>query len=532
MRCAWQNPSQPEPCCGVAMSDMTAWLVVWPVAVPLIGAALTVALWGRERAQTNIGFLAIALQLVAGLVLLQHVWENGPVAMAMGGWSAPFGIALAADVFGAGLTVVASLVAFLILIYSLTDTDADQRRAGFMPLILALMTGVAGAFLTADIFNLYVWFEVTLISSFGLMVIGGRREQLDGAVKYAFLNLLATTFLLIAIALLYGMTGTLSMADLSGKVAALSADSPIETVALLFLMSLGMKAALFPLHFWLPAAYHTPLPAVSAIFAALLTKVGVYSLIRVFMLVFPDGAEIAREVMIWVAVATMIIGALGALAESDIRRVVSFTVVSGVGVMIGGLAIGTQAALLGTTFYIIHSIIISAALFMAAGMIARAGGGSRIADLAGLYKGSPFLAVAFLLCGLSLAGVPPFAGFWPKVYLVQAGLEAGAFGIVAGILISGFLTLVLIGRSFALIFWRAAPQGAPIVASDGGALMKGALGALTVLTFVLGIYSAPVANMAGRAASELLAPQAYIGVVLGRSGQADAGDPSDTEARP
>ena len=169
---------------------------------------------------------------------------------------------------------------------------------------------------------------------------------------------------------------------------------------------------------------------------------------------------------------------------------------------------------------------------MAAGMIVRAGGGTRIADLAGLYKGSPFLAVAFLLCGLSLAGVPPFAGFWPKVYLVQAGLEAGAYGIVAGVLISGFLTLMLVGRIFALVFWRAAPDGSPAVASDGGLLMKGALGALTVLTFVLGVYSAPVTSMSGRAAADLLAPQAYIGVVLGRSGQTDAGDPSDTEARP
>lgn len=502
------------------MSDPMAWLVVWPVAVPLIGAALAVALWGRTQAQTVIGFLAIGLQLVAGIVLLQHVWANGPLAMAMGGWSAPFGIVLAADVFGAGLTVVASLVTLLILVYGLADTKTDHRRAGFMPLILSLMTGVAGAFLTADIFNLYVWFEVTLISSFGLMVLGGSREQLDGAVKYAFLNLLATTFLLIAIALLYGMTGTLSMADLAGKVAALPDDAPIETIALLFLLSLGMKAAMFPLHFWLPAAYHTPIPAVSAIFAALLTKVGVYSLIRVFMLVLPESVEIARDVMVWVAVSTMIIGALGALAETDIRRVISFTVVSGVGVMIGGLAIGSEAALLGSTFYIIHSIIVSAALFMAAGMIARAGSGTRIADLAGLYKGSPFLAVTFLLCGFSMAGVPPLAGFWPKVYLVQAGLEVGAFGVVAGILVSGFLTLMLIGRVFALVFWRSAPEGSPAAASDGGAMMKGALGALTVLTFVVGAYAAPVSNLSGRAAAELLAPGPYIAVVLGRFEQA------------
>ncbi|MBO6782460.1 MAG: Na+/H+ antiporter subunit D [Alphaproteobacteria bacterium] len=514
------------------MSDTTAWLVVWPVAVPLIGAALAIALWTRPQAQSAIGMIAIALQFVSGLALLAHVWANGPVAMAMGGWPAPFGIAFAADTLGAGLTVVASAVAMGILVYGLGDTDVEHRRAGVIPLLLALMMGVAGAFLTADVFNLYVWFEVTLISSFGLMVLGGRREQLDGAVKYAFLNLLATTLLLIAIALLYGMTGTLSMADLSGKVAALPADAPIETVALLFLVALGMKAALFPLHFWLPAAYHTPLPTVSAIFAALLTKIGVYSLMRVFMIVFPDTADIAREAMIWTAVATMIVGALGALAETDIRRVISFTVVSGVGVMIGGLAIGTELALLGTTFYVIHSIVVSAALFMAAGMVARAGGGTRIADLAGLYKGAPFLAVAFLISGLSLAGVPPLAGFWPKVYLVQAGLAAGEYAIVAGVLVSGFLTLMLMGRVFAIVFWRAAPEDAPQTGSDGGMVLKGALGAMAALTFLIGIYSAPVAELSGRAAAELLAPDAYIEAVLAGPPQTAATTPGTPEVQP
>lgn len=509
------------------MSELTAWLVIWPVVVPLTGAAIAVALWGRAASQTMIAFVTIGLQLVASLALFQHVWMNGPLAMSMGGWPAPFGIAFVADTLGAGLAVVSSLVALAILVFGLADTNADHRRAGFVPLFLALMTGVAGAFLTADIFNLYVWFEVTLISSFGLMVLGGRREQLDGAVKYAFLNLLATTFLLISIALLYGLTGTLNMADLSGKVAALPANATIETIALLFLVSLGMKAALFPLHFWLPAAYHTPLPTVSAIFAALLTKVGVYALLRVFMVVFPDGAELAHEAMVWTAIATMIAGALGALAASDIRRVISYTVVSGVGVMVGGLAIGTETALLGTIFYVVHSIIVSAALFMAAGMIARAGGGTRIADLAGLYKGSPFLAVTFMVCGFSLAGIPPLAGFWPKVYLVQSGLEAGAYGIVAGVLISGFLTLMLVGRTFALVFWRAASEGAPATASDGGFALRGALGALAVLTFAIGVYSAPVANVSARAASELLAPGPYIDAVLGRSQKADATPATD-----
>ncbi|MCR9257202.1 MAG: Na+/H+ antiporter subunit D [Alphaproteobacteria bacterium] len=501
------------------------WLVVWPVLIPLLGAALAAAAWGRERTQATISIVVLGAQFISAAVLFDHVWSHGVVAMSMGGWPAPFGIALAADPFGAFLTVVGSLVALAVVAHSLGATDAEHRRAGFFPLILALMAGVAGAFLTSDIFNLYVWFEVTLISSFGLIVLGGRREQIDGAVKYAFLNLIATTLLLIAIGLLYGLTGTLNMADLSGAVAALPQDSTLETVGLLFLVSLGMKAALFPLYFWLPAAYHTPLPTVSAIFAALLTKVGVYALIRVFMVVFPDSAHLAREAMIWVAVATMVLGALGALAESDIRRFVSFTVVSGVGVMVGGLAIGTEAAFLGTIFYIVHSIIVSAALFIAAGMIASAGNATRIEDLAGLYKRAPYLSVAFLIVGLSLAGVPPLAGFWPKVYLVQAGLEAGSTILVVGILLSGFLTLLAVGRAFALIFWRAAPEDAPTPpAPEFGNLVKGSLGALAALTFLIGLYSAPVVKASTRAAADLLAPDAYIEAVLGAPRAVTASD--------
>lgn len=511
------------------MFESVGWLVVWPVLVPILGAALAAVAWGNGRAQAMIGVFGLGVQLLASIALFTYVWTDGVVAMSMGGWQAPFGIALAADTFGAGLTMVGSLVGLIVAIHSIGTTDAAHRRAGFFPLLLALMAGVAGAFLTSDIFNLYVWFEVTLISSFGLIVLGGRREQVDGAVKYAFLNLIATTLLLIAIGLLYGLTGTLNMADLSSKVALLPRDSTLEILALLFLVSLGMKSALFPLYFWLPAAYHTPLPTVSAIFAALLTKVGVYSLVRVFALVFPDSGDMARDAMIWVAVATMVLGALGALAESDIRRFVSFTVVSGVGVMVGGLAIGTELALLGTTFYFVHSIIISAAMFIAAGMISAAGKATRIEELAGLYKRAPYLAVAFLIVGLSLAGVPPFAGFWPKVYLVQAGHEAGSALLVAGILVSGFLTLVAVGRAFALIFWRVGEDEDPV--PEAGALVKGSLGALAAMTIVIGLYSAPVVEMASRSADALLNPGAYIDAVLGTPMAADSGDPS-TAARP
>ena len=500
-------------------ATLTGWLVVWPVLIPVLAAALAAAAWGAARAQAWIGVLGLLGQLASSIILFAYVLQNGPLAMSMGGWQAPFGIALAADTLGAGLTVIAALVGVGIMIYSLGDTDAEDRRAGFVPLMLALMTGVAGAFLTSDIFNLYVWFEVTLISSFGLIVLGGRREQLDGAVKYAFLNLIATTMLLIAIGLLYGMTGTLNMADLSGKVAALPQDAALETLAMLFLVSLGMKSALFPLYFWLPAAYHTPRPTVSAVFAALLTKVGVYSLIRVFMTVFPESGDLARDVMVWAAVATMVLGALGALAEADIRRLVSFTVISGVGVMIAGLAIGSETALLGAFFYLVHSIIISGALFMIVGLVSRAGGGSQVDALSGLYNGAPLLAVVFLLSGLSLAGIPPFAGFWPKVYLVQAGLEAEAYALVVAVLVSGFLTLLVVGRTFALVFWREAPNtdvqsaGKPPIAAFSQSMVVPSV-LLAALTLGIGLYSSPLADLSARAAGELLDPGPYIDAVL------------------
>ncbi len=506
------------------MSEMTGWLLVWPILLPVLASALAVVAWGRERTQTLIGFAGLLAQFVAALALFVQVWAQGPLAMSMGGWAAPFGIALAADTLGAGLTLIATLVALAIAVYAWADSTPEQRSGGLFPLVLALMTGVAGAFLTSDIFNLYVWFEVTLISSFGLIVLGGRREQIDGAVKYAVLNLLATTLLLIAIGLLYGLTGTLNMADLAAKVAQLPPGAALESIALLFLVSLGMKAALFPLYFWLPAAYHTPLPAVSALFAALLTKVGVYALIRVFTTVFPEGFALTREAMAWAAAATMLLGALGALAEVDLRRLVSYTVVSGVGVMVAGLAIGSEAALLAAIFYIVHSIIISAALFMAAGLVVRSAGSADIEQLSGLYKGVPWLAVAFLLAGLSLAGVPPLAGFWPKVYLVQAGLDAGAHMLVVAVLLSGFLLLLTVGRSFALVFWREAESaatpaspapGASAALAGGGRHLRYALGALVLLTLLLGLYAAPVVEVALRAASELRAPGPYFDAVLG-----------------
>ena len=495
------------------MSDPSGWLLVWPVLVPILASALCVMAWGRMKLQAQIGAAGIVLQFGCSVLLLISVLSHGPFAMSMGNWAAPFGIALAADTLGALLTVTASGVALVIVVNSFSISSSSHRRSGFFPLTLALMSGVAGAFLTSDIFNLYVWFEVTLIATFGLMVLGGQRERLDAAVKYAFLNMIATTLLLIAIGLLYGLTGTLNMADLSGKISAMPDSVAIETVALLFLVAFAMKSAVFPLAFWLPASYHAPMQTISALFGALLTKVGIYSLIRVFTLVFPETAELAHQSLIWLAAGTMVVAALGTLAETDIRRFVSFTVMGGVGVMLFGLALGTTEALAASTFYVIHSMIISAALFIGVGLMIRKAGTHNLYELSGLYKAAPALSVAMLLCGLSLAGVPPFAGFWPKVMLIQAALADASFAGLAALLAAGFLTLMTVGRLFAIAFWREV-EGQNTAANGKMDQSVWALASLAGITILLGVWPDPVLTLAQGAAGGLLDPTAYIQAVL------------------
>ncbi len=505
------------------MFDMTEWLVALPAAILITATGLAVSVWGHARAQIAIAFLGMAGQTLASLFLLTYVLEQGPLAMSMGGWPAPFGIALVADPLSAGLSFLTGLIGLAVVVYSVGDVRRKHRKAGFYPLVIALILGVNGAFLTGDVFNLYVWFEIILIASFGLLVLGGSREQIDGAVKYAFLNLIATTLLLIAIGLLYGLAGTLSFADLALKIGDQPMDTTYLTVALLFLLAFGMKAAVFPVYFWLPASYHTPLATVSAVFAGLLTKVGVYSLYRVFSVLFAGDDGTLAEVLLVVSIATMVLGALGALAETDVRRFVSFLVVSGVGVMLAGLAIGGREALMAGVFYTLHSIIASAGLFMAAGLMVRLGGTSDLARLAGLYRSTPLVAVLFFLVGLSIAGVPPFAGFWAKVYLVDAALAGGYSWTAAAVLFSGFITLVAIGRLWALAFLRDRETGANTLLHDRErGLMAGPLALVAVATFAIGIFAGPMTDFAFAAADGLIDPAAYIVEVLQL-----AGEPSD-----
>ncbi|MCA0277434.1 MAG: Na+/H+ antiporter subunit D [Proteobacteria bacterium] len=487
------------------------WLVVLPVLLPIVVGALLLMIRHNIRWHAPVALAALAAMVVANAMLLGRVLSDGPMSMTMGSWLPPFGISFTVDALGAAFSLTGSLVALACCAYSVQDVDATGRRYGFYPFLLLMMAGVSGAFLTGDMFNLYVWFEVFLISSFGLLILGSEKPQIDGATKYAILNLVGTTLFLIATGYLYGTFGTLNMADLAVKVGQVGETAPLMTLATLFLLAFGMKAAAFPVNFWLPASYHTPPVITGALFGGLLTKVGIYALLRTLVMIFAiQRAELAGLIG-WVAVATMLVGALGALAQSDIRRISGFLVISGVGIMLAGIALGSEAGLSGAIFYALHSMLALSALYLLGGLMKQLGGSFSLRTLAGLYGASPFLTLLACFISLAVAGLPPGSGLWPKVMLVRAALDAGVWQLAGASLVSGFLTTIALGRVFILAFWRnevADPTGA--VGGKMSVAGCGALVSLVAVMLAMGFAPEPFIRAANVAAGGLLDTSAYV----------------------
>jgi multicomponent Na+:H+ antiporter subunit D len=496
----------------VASAD---WLAILPVAWCLAIGALLVMLRRKIDWHPCIAVLGLAGLVVVDVLLLRHVLASGPVTMVMGRWLPPFGIAFTVDLTGALFALTASVVALAGGVYSLADINDSGRRYGFYPFLMLLMAGVSGAFLTGDIFNLYVWFEVLLISSFGLIVLGSEREQIDGAVKYGFLNLVATTLFLITTGYLYASFGTLNMADIARKAEGLRGTAPLMTLTALFVLAFGMKAAAFPVNFWLPASYHTPRVVVSALFAGLLTKVGIYALIRVTVMLLPLQREELSFVIALAGALTMLVGVFGALAQSDFRRMLGYLVISGIGSILAGIAVGGPGGIGGAIFYALHSMLVMTALYFASGVAARLGGSFSLSSLAGLYRRHAGFAALTLMLAFAVSGLPPFSGFWPKVMLVKAALDIGAWWLAAALLLTGFLTTVVTGRFFLLAYWRNAAAGDGATASgriSPAALLP--LAALTVLALAIGLYPEPLLATIQSAASGLADPSAYLNSVF------------------
>jgi multicomponent Na+:H+ antiporter subunit D len=490
-------------------------LIVLPLLIPLLTAMILVMLWNRTRLQRLVTVLGASFYLVAVLALLFRVQRDGIRSVQIGNWPAPFGITFVVDLFSAIMLAVTGIIVLAVAIYSLGNIDARRAAHGYYPLYFVLVMGISGAFLTGDMFNLYVWFEVMLIASFVLTALGGERAQMEGALKYVSLNLLSSAIFLAAVGTLYGVTGTLNMADLAVVLPSLE-HGLITALAMMFLVAFGLKAAIFPLFFWLPAAYHTPPAAVSAIFAGLLTKVGVYALVRVFTLIFVQETTYTHTVILVLATLTMLVGILGAISQRDFRRVLSFNLISHIGFMLFGLALFTPLAIAGMILYTIHHMIVKTSLFLGSGLVYRLSGTYNLEKLGGLYKSQPLVALLFFIPAISLAGLPPFSGFWPKLALFRAGLSAQQYLVIVVAVIMSLLTLYSMIKIWNQAFWKPAPEDtpAPKVEIPNWKLQLVPVLALTLVIVALGLVPEPAFQLAQKAAYQILAPAEYIGVVF------------------
>lgn len=500
--------------------------IIFPPIILLLSAIICLFFWKKVRAQKIIYLAGTTLSLAGSVGLLLEVTDQGILVLQVGGWEAPFGISLVSDILSALMVAVTALLGFSLSFYAHAEETVDlpRKKMGFYPGLLFMLFGIMGSFITGDIFNLYVWFEVMLVSSFVLITLGSSRRQLEGAIKYVTINFIASTLFLIGIGILYGIAGSTNMADLASRLQAQELVGMASVASIMFLVSFGIKAAIFPLFFWLPASYHTPPVAITAIIAGLLTKVGVYALIRTFTLLFPLDGSFIQMLLLILAAFTMITGVLGAMAQYDFRRILSFHIISQIGYMIMGLAIFTPLALAGSVFYIIHHILVKTNLFFISGIVHRYQGSFQLSKLGGVYDKLPLVTFFFAVSGFSLAGIPPLSGFWGKFILAKAGLDEARYIIVAVSLVTGLLTLFSMSKIWRQVFWQPYPAEldsppeiteAAFISKNKEMIIASAL--LLGFTLLLTFYASPLVELSEQAAKQLLNPQIYIDKVLNQS---------------
>lgn len=500
---------------------MTEQLILYPLFLQIAISIILLFGWSRIRFQKVFSIIGSTLGVGLAAVLFYYIWTHGTQTVQAGNWEAPFGITFVADMLSATLVLLTAISGLAVSIFSAGSVLKDRLKFGYFPIYHFLLLGLNGAFLTGDIFNLYVWFEIIIISSFVLITIGGEKAQLEGAVKYFTLNILASMIFLTAIAVLYGITGSLNMADLAGKIALIENRGLVEITAILFLIGFGIKAGVFPLYFWLPASYHTPPFAVSAIFGGLLTKVGVYALIRVFTLIFTEDPFLHKLLMI-IAILTLVSGGIGALVQNNMRKVFSYLIICHIGYMIAGLGMFTEVAIAGTIFYLIHDIVVKTNLFMLSGVVYRIKGTNSMRDLGGIYAKWPKISLLLFIPLFSLVGIPPLSGFWPKINLIKAGFINDSYITVGAIIFASFITLVIIAKMWAEVFWKNGRE-LPL-RSNFGYLEKMRnmkklqfivpVALLSVVSLYIGFGAEHIQQLSARIADELMNNQGYIDAVL------------------
>lgn len=487
-------------------------VMIVPIVAPLIGGITMIFLRKFRRLQHGISAAGLAATAVAAGWLIQLISRDGVQTLHLGGWPAPYAISLVADMLSALLVFTTAVVALACLLYTFGSISSGHENYYVYPLIMLLICGVNGSFLTGDIFNLFVFFEVMLIASYVLLTLGSKRIQLRESLKYVLINMVSSTLFVVAIAYLYSITGTLNMAHLSERVAAAGQDGLITTVSLLFLIVFGIKAALF-LYFWLPGSYSAPPAAITAIFAALLTKVGIYAILRVFTLIFYHQPQITHTILIGLGALTMIFGALGAVAYWSIRKILAYNVIVSVGFIVFAIGMASDASLSGALYYLLHDMIAKALIFILGGAVISIAGTDRLREIPGLIQFRPLLGWLFLVAALAVAGVPPLSGFVGKIMILQAGVNQEYYVVTAVGLATSLLVLYSLIKVFVQSFWGETLLSEDEAHATGkGALLPGSI--LTALVIFLGLGADWIFPYIRIAVETMMEPALYIEAVL------------------
>ncbi len=517
---------------------MTNRWIVLMVLLPLLTGVLSTPIVARLRLSRVLGVVGLSATLIAGLLLLNNATSEqagGILVSQMGGWAAPYGISLVFDTFSGLMLCAAAAVTLCGYVAALGTLDRTVERRYFHPLMHFMLAGVNLSFLTGDLFNLFVAFEIMLMASYGLLCLAGGEAQLRQAYKYVLLNLLASALFVIAAGLVYGMFGTLNLADLMRIVRETSEQGEalptgFTAVSVVLLTVFGLKAAIFPLWFWLPDAYPTmPVPLL-AVFGGVLTKVGVYVIARTFPPIFAAGeaAEVIVPILLTAAALTMVLGAIMAVAYRRLRAVLCMFVIVGVGFALAGVAVGGETGLAGAAFYMTQSMIVAALSFLVCGQIENRVGSDDIDDAGQFswYRAAPWLAVVGFVLAMTLVGLPPLSGFYGKLWVVQAAFtgpdETPGHSVwwlgLAG-LVAGTITLLAALRWWTGVFWlgredQTEEPPATQPASTGPRSLTLAVALLLAASLWMGVAAEPVLALAKDAGTNLADPQRYITAVL------------------
>lgn len=488
-------------------------LVVLPMIIPLLVGVILAFVPNHIYTQRLLTLLSLVATFVVSVLLLNLIQKEGIITLEFGDWEAPFGIVFVADSFATLLVLTTSLLSSIIIIFAFQTIGKTRETLYFYTFVNFLIAGVNGSFLTGDLFNLFVTFEVMLLASYALITLNGKKVQLRESIKYVAINVVASSFFLIAIAYLYGTIGTLNMAHASERIAEVGQTPLLTVISLVFLLVFSLKSGLL-LYQWLPGSYSVPPAAIAALFGALLTKVGIYALYRVFSLIFYHEPQITHTIIAIMAILTIIGGSIGAIAFRDIKQVITYNVVIAVGFILAALAIFSAISITGGIYYLLHDMIVKALLFLLAGTIIYLTKTSRVDAMSGLIRNYPTLGWFFFITVLSLTGIPPLSGFLGKVLVGQGALETSSYALLIVTFLSSMVVLYSLLRVFMGTFW-----GETIIDEEEQiplkplTLLPSAI--LICLTFILGLAPESIAPFVTDASNVLMNPQIYIDAVLG-----------------